>query len=116
MAYLVSSVLKKSLHQHFFFVRLQKIYGAPDAARLVLPGGIRLLKLKLVFNNKEVLRSLPASMSVQKLYGMASRLFSLDIRKVFRLIINLFSLVLAVKIKKSFSVSSLCRKCWWINL
>lgn len=61
--------------------RLKHIYGAPNVAQPT-PVGIRLLKLKFVFNDKDISRSVPASMPVQKLYGMASRLFQLDIRKI----------------------------------
>uniref|UniRef100_A0A0N5AEQ6 Tubulin-specific chaperone E n=1 Tax=Syphacia muris TaxID=451379 RepID=A0A0N5AEQ6_9BILA len=63
--------------------RLKAIYGTSDQSQQPqLKSGMHLLKLKLEFNGKEISCSLPVSTYVQKLYGMASRLFHLDVRKM----------------------------------
>ncbi|VDK75737.1 unnamed protein product [Litomosoides sigmodontis] len=63
--------------------RLIKKHGEPnDLSLLSACGGMDLLKLKLSYEGKVVERSLPGTVTVQRLIGIISRLFHLDARKI----------------------------------
>ncbi|CAG9538370.1 unnamed protein product [Cercopithifilaria johnstoni] len=62
--------------------RLIKTHGDPNGFPFVPSGGMGLLKLRLSYEGKVMERSLPGTVTVQKLIGIISRLFHLDARKI----------------------------------
>lgn len=62
--------------------RLMKVHGEPAKSSHQANGGLALLKLKLSHEGETVERSLPETVTVQRLIGIFSRLFHLEARKV----------------------------------
>ncbi|KAL3986224.1 hypothetical protein ACH3XW_41865 [Acanthocheilonema viteae] len=61
--------------------RLIEAHGKPNEPK-PQNGGIGLLKLRLSYEGKVMERSLPGTVTVQRLIGIISRLFHLDARKI----------------------------------
>ncbi|KAM3716150.1 AP-1 complex subunit [Dirofilaria immitis] len=62
--------------------RLIEVHGQPIDSSFMPCGGMDLLKLRLSYDGKIVERSLPTTVTVQRLIGIVSRLFHLDARKI----------------------------------
>uniref|UniRef100_A0A8R1TLI8 Tubulin-specific chaperone E n=1 Tax=Onchocerca volvulus TaxID=6282 RepID=A0A8R1TLI8_ONCVO len=62
--------------------RLIKVHGKPNDLPLMSCDGMGLLKLRLSYEGKIMERSLPGTITVQKLIGIVGRLFHLDARKI----------------------------------
>uniref|UniRef100_A0A915PLB6 Tubulin-specific chaperone E n=1 Tax=Setaria digitata TaxID=48799 RepID=A0A915PLB6_9BILA len=62
--------------------RLIKTHGEPMDLSIVPCRGMGLLKLRLSYEGKVMERSLPGTVTIQKLTGIMSRLFHLDARKI----------------------------------